>query len=49
MTITGTATMMSPGELAGNLPDMMRRVRKHHERFIVRQGDDVIMRREPPV
>jgi hypothetical protein len=49
MTATETATTISPDELAENLPDIMTRVHKHHERFVVRQGDDVIMRLEPPV
>ncbi len=44
-----TATTISPDELAENLPNIMERVRQNHERFIVRQGEDIIMLLEPPV
>ena len=35
MTATETATRISPEELAGNLPDILERVRQHAERFII--------------
>lgn len=48
-TMTTTATTISLDELVENLPEIIGRVRQHHERFIVRQGEDIIMLLEPPV
>lgn len=42
MTATDTATTISSDELAKNLPDILERVRKHSERFAVKDGDEVI-------
>lgn len=49
MTATETATTITPEELAENLSEIMKRVHEHCEQFVVRQGEDVIMRLEPPV
>lgn len=47
--MTSTTTTISLDELVENLSDIIERVRQHHERFIVRQGEDIIMLLEPPV